>query len=569
VQPGHLGSVAELNIADHNERLGWPPSEGRTSNRDQGAAMWKKVTAPITLVGLLWIASSGATTYYIAWLEESHARSVAEDVTTIESASALEGTVWSLHSHVAAHAANDPAGVQQDVAEYTANFERCLEQADATSFTAAEKASVAEISRRYVQYCRHLSGRLERSAAGTLDGALADANLLNLAQGIEDECRNLSRINEQHLADSANQRARLAKYVNLGRLAVMIGGPTIGLLLGFWIARGLHRSVSQISVTLSDAAGELEHDVGHVVLHPSGELPALQEQVQTVAGRIRQVVDELQQARQQVMAAERLAAVGELAAGVAHEIRNPLTSVKLLIQMAARRSSDRPFTEKQFHVLQEEIGRMEGTIQGLLDFARPAQLNRVRHDVCDTVRRALSLVEGRAKQQGVLTCEAYPAEPTMIEGDPEQLHQVFVNLFINGIEAMERGGELHVKVAADAASPPSCRVTVGDSGPGIAPLVLQRLFEPFVTTKEHGTGLGLAISRRIIQEHRGTLQAANRQGGGAVFTITLPRSTMSDVIGTATGNRPGAGSANSRPAILDQSNPADGGKDRNAQAADH
>lgn len=168
---------------------------------------------------------------------------------------------------------------------------------------------------------------------------------------------------------------------------------------------------------------------------------------------------------------------------------------------------------------------MESTIQGLLDFARPPDLHRVAHDLRATVRRALNLVEGRAKQQNVAIVEKAPNALVIVDGDPEQLHQIFVNLFLNGIEAMPRGGSLAVGVETDDAVRRVCRVSVSDSGDGIPQPILDRIFEPFATSKEHGTGLGLAISHRIAKEHGGVLLAANRREGGAVFTLELPLST--------------------------------------------
>ena len=306
------------------------------------------------------------------------------------------------------------------------------------------------------------------------------------------------------------------------RMAFLIAGPTVGLLCGLWIARGLRRSLSEISVTLKDATGTLDCSVGSVQVSTQDDLPALQQQVRAVAERIRQVMDELQESRRKAMRTERLAAVGELAAGVAHELRNPLTSVKLLIQTAARRQDGVALQDKQLQVARQEITRMENTIQGLLDFARPPQLHSVVHDLRQTVRRALNLVAGRARQQQVQIAEEFPEAPAVVDGDPEQLHQVFVNLSLNGIEAMMEGGLLRVILSADGNAAGMYEVVFQDTGPGIRQEILGRIFQPFVTTKEHGTGLGLAISRRIVEEHGGTLNAANRQQGGAAFTVALP-----------------------------------------------
>ncbi|MHB8973641.1 MAG: sensor histidine kinase [Pirellulaceae bacterium] len=261
---------------------------------------------------------------------------------------------------------------------------------------------------------------------------------------------------------------------------------------------------------------------------PSDDLPALHQQVQLVSTRIKETVDQLQQARREAVLADRLAAVGELAAGVAHELRNPLTAVKLLMQAAVDAVPARALSEDHMHVVLEQIQRMESTIQGLPDLARPPQIREVCHDVRDTLSRALNLIEGHAKQQGVIIHTDCPATPVLVDGDPEQLHQVFVNLLLNGVEAMPDGGNLQVAILRDELAGTGCRVEFCDSGAGIPPAIMARLFEPFVTDKKRGTGLGLAISRRIVQQHGGKLTAANRHTAGALFTVELPLSRGSE-----------------------------------------
>jgi signal transduction histidine kinase len=231
-----------------------------------------------------------------------------------------------------------------------------------------------------------------------------------------------------------------------------------------------------------------------------------------------------------------------MAAGVAHELRNPLTSVKLLIQTAADGPADRALSEEHLHVVLEQIVRMENTIQGLLDFARPPQMQNVRHDLRGTLRRALNLVEGHAKQQRVVVRESCPLAAVFVDGDPEQLHQVFVNLLLNGVESMPDGGELQVAMQCEDPGDAVCRVVFSDSGVGIPPPIMERIFEPFVTDKERGTGLGLAISRRIVEQHGGKLMAANREEHGAVFTVELPLSM--DPIGRAVAQGVGSCSSN-------------------------
>lgn len=486
--------------------------------------MWKRVVAPAIVVSILWIAGSSISTRYIHRVYESHSRVLAENVATIRAAWAMQDILWRLHAIVMESADKDRRETRIEVSELEAAFERNLIEAEKTSFTPEEQALAKATRDHFAVYQNQIKIHWQPQKLSDLltSQAAEKEKTIRLARAVAEPCRQLVELNERMLADSTERSTRLSALVNFLRLAFLIAGPIVGVALGLWIARGLHRSISQISVTLSDVTGDLNRDVGSVEIRRLSDLPGLHQQVQAVATRIRQVMEELQQTRRQAMLAERLAAVGELAAGVAHELRNPLTSVKLLIQTASQRQPPMTLAARQLQVAQQEIGRMESTIQGLLDFARPPDLHRVDHDVRTTVRRALNLIEGRAKQQNVTIVETMPSVPVTVDGDPEQLHQVFVNLLLNGIEAMPQGGSLAVVLETDDTM---CRVRVSDSGDGISQMILDRIFEPFATSKEHGTGLGLAISHRIAKEHGGVLLAANRREGGAVFTLELPLST--------------------------------------------
>lgn len=484
--------------------------------------MWKRVIAPTILVSLLWIAGSSITTYYIHRVYEYHSRGLAENVVTIRAGWAMQDALWRLQAVVMEASGKDNRETQIEAMELTAAFERHLDEADKTAFTPEETALVGAVRDHFSVYRDHIQARLQPpSLVGLLTPKAAEKEkTIRLARAVAEPCRQLTELNERMLADLTLRSERLGTLANLIRLVFLVTGPILGVLWGLWVARALHRFISQISITLKDATGDMDREVASVEVSNLADPPDLGQQVQSVAGRIRQVVDELQHTRRQAMSAERLAAVGELAAGIAHELRNPLTSVKLLIQTTQRELRNQP-AGKQLQLAQREIGRLESTIQSLLDFARPPALHRVPHDLRKTVRRALNLVDGRAKQQKVAITEQLPDTPVTVDGDPEQLHQVFVNLLLNGIEAMPDGGSLNVAVR-DAGT---CLVAISDTGTGIPQTVLTRIFEPFVTSKEQGTGLGLAVSHRIVSEHGGTLLAANRAEGGAVFTVELPLST--------------------------------------------
>lgn len=493
--------------------------------------MWKKVIAPTILVSLLWIVISGVTTYHINWLCETHTTVLTKNVATIQAVGAMQDLLWRLQAIVLQVSHGKRHETIPRVAELEAAFEENLRKADQTAVLPEEQVLVKSIREQFSLYRDHLHHRLESAdeeALPPLD------ETMGLARAVAQPCKQLLELNERLLTDSLTRSNRLVSSVTAVRIGFLVAGPALGILCGFWAARGLQRSLAQVCVTLKDASGELNEEIGRVDVSPANDLPGLQQHAQAIATRIKQVDEELHQARTEAMRAERLVALGELAASIAHELRNPLTSVKLLIQNTVQRHPDRSLNDKQLRVVLEEVSRMENTIQGLLDFARPSQLHRVQHDLRNTVRRALNLVEGRAKQEGIALDVQVVERPVMVDGDPEQLHQVFVNLLLNGVESMDSGGRLTVAVEPDYGKQ-TCRVVFVDTGEGIPPSMLGRIFEPFITSKEHGTGLGLAISRRIVEEHGGAIHAANGPEHGAVFAVELPLCPAAPLISPADG----------------------------------
>jgi PAS domain S-box-containing protein len=249
--------------------------------------------------------------------------------------------------------------------------------------------------------------------------------------------------------------------------------------------------------------------------------------VQAVANVIATVMDrqrdEERLRNQQMLRVEQMAAIGQVAAGVAHELRNPLTSVKGLVQVNLREADSRGLPTEDLRVIEHEIRRMERTLQTFLDFARPPRLYRQRLDLNGIVERVTSLVGGRAQKQSVQLHFARPADPVAVDGDEDQLQQLILNLVLNALDALPSGGAIDIELR-----PPRdglVELLVRDTGPGIAPNILPTVFETFVSSKETGIGLGLPVSKRIAEEHGGTLSAFNLPTEGACFVLRLPAPT--------------------------------------------
>jgi signal transduction histidine kinase len=215
---------------------------------------------------------------------------------------------------------------------------------------------------------------------------------------------------------------------------------------------------------------------------------------------------------------EKLAALGRMASGAAHEIRNPLAAMKLKIQLAERNKFDTEKLEKTFAVLGEEIERLDNIVKKLLDASRPAKLDFSKIKINNLLETRLSMIAEKAESQRVEIKLETNDEAVEIEADREKLTQVFDNLFNNALEAMTEGGVLRVKTLAENGK---FIAKVSDTGKGISDAEKSKLFELFYTTKDKGTGLGLAISREITEAHSGRLYFSELETG-AVFVVELP-----------------------------------------------
>ncbi len=239
-------------------------------------------------------------------------------------------------------------------------------------------------------------------------------------------------------------------------------------------------------------------------------------------GRIALVRDlsELRHLRSEVERSQRLAAVGSLAAGVAHEIRNPLSSLKGFATYFRQRYGEVPDDVKVADIMIQEVDRLNRVITELLEFSRPMELKRKGTDLAGLARHVLRTVEGQAREKGITVKEDLsPGFPEAFI-DPDRMTQVFLNLFLNALAAMDRGGVLSVNVTRHDEG--SLRVSVTDTGAGIRKGDIGRVFDPYYTTKPSGTGLGLAIVHRIVETHGGEIRLESEPGKGTTFTILLP-----------------------------------------------
>jgi signal transduction histidine kinase len=235
---------------------------------------------------------------------------------------------------------------------------------------------------------------------------------------------------------------------------------------------------------------------------------------------------DLRRTRALLARADRLSALGTLAAGVAHEIRNPLVSVRTFIQLLPERLADEEFRTGFRDLALGEIERICGLINDLLAFARPAPTEREPTDLNEVVGQIVRLLEAEARRRDVAVACRIDEQLPLVVADDAQVKQVLMNVVLNAIQACQAGGSVEISTRiAERNGAQWGVVAVADSGPGIAPEHVEQIFDPFFTTKAGGSGLGLFIAREIVAAHEGVIEAAPRPGGGSEFSIQLPAGT--------------------------------------------
>jgi two-component system sensor histidine kinase HydH len=231
---------------------------------------------------------------------------------------------------------------------------------------------------------------------------------------------------------------------------------------------------------------------------------------------------EIQRLKEEVVRAERMASIGRLAAGVAHEIRNPLSSIKGFATYFKERYREVPEDKQTAEIMIQEVERLNRVVGQLLEFARPMTVERRLTGAQSLLQHSLRMVENQSREKGIRVESRIDEDISRLVIDPDRMKQALLNLYLNGIEAMERGGTLEVSVRKSGENTKGVEISVSDTGKGIGEEDLVHIFDPYFTTKSSGTGLGLAIVHKVVESHGGEVRAESEKGKGTRVTLTLP-----------------------------------------------
>ena len=484
--------------------------------------MWHRITLRgrlfLVSTALVIIALSGGSVmmWYTYQIDALFKGLIDQDLRSLGSASALENALVNQKGFVSYYFLDGNPDWLKRLEAYRRAFREQLGEVRKRVQTEGDRKTVDEIESEYDQYVTekdqvialYKSG--EQEAGGNLHTKVRSHffRILELCDEYKDVH---SRRIEISRIKTSTQAKRLRMIAGIAIWSTML----LGGLLAFVLVTQILNPLRRLSLDASKVTNPMTF---------GNEVKAVSRRVYSLMEDVDRTKTELEQSQQYLLQAEKLALAGKLAAGVAHSVRNPLTSVKMRL-FSLGRTLDLSQTEKEdFNVISEEIRHIDTIVQNFLEFSRPPKLKMEKLSPSDVVDMAVQLLRYRLESYGADVKLNRQRRLPEILADPEQLKEVLVNLLVNACEAMETGGRIVISEQEGMVKPLGQVVVirVSDNGPGVPETIQDRLFEPFFTTKEEGTGLGLSIAARIVKEHGGWLNLTSEEGKGATFTITLP-----------------------------------------------
>jgi two-component system, NtrC family, sensor histidine kinase HydH len=483
------------------------------------------ISGILVLLSIVFLVIGVGAAFYVRSLEQSASQLISNSVASTRAARELEIHLLTLRSTLDRYFIDGNQANLESLGPLTEEIEQWLKEAAVTAGTTKEQELIHHAKHGFVRFSTELNRFLKDSPnlekygkIRTLIDSILDTDILRPSHEYE-------LLNEELLTRTSKENESLADRLVIVIAGMGLAGGLAGLTIGWLIAALTRRSMVRSQEALFEVAQDLRRAAGAVRLDlPDADLDA---SLRSMTESVLAVKNTLERTRQDALRAEQLATVGQMAAGIAHEVRNPLMAMKVLVQRAVE-DEGKPLDRRSIRILDEEIARVERIVSGFLDFARPPKLQRRTVSLVNLIEQTILGLEPQAQMQGVVITLDKILDDQWVEIDSDQFQQLLYNLIINAIEAQPNGGVVNIRILRDSESN---RFEVCDEGIGFREDIVDRIFDPFVSTKESGMGLGLSICRRIVEAHGGTIVARNRESHGACFGISWPKSfiNLSDI----------------------------------------
>lgn len=472
----------------------------------------------LVLIALVMITLLGGLimVWYTYRMETLLSELIDKNVSAFEKAEALESALVNQKGFVSYYFLDGNPEWLKHLGKYRQIFRDRLAEARSLVSIGAEKNLIDRIESEYTEYVTlkdkviefYTTGQREQGAELHKRVRIHFFKVLEFTEEYKDlYAQKISQIRDTSYA----QAKKLRVVAGTAILLVLILAVFLAFVLVNNILGPLRRLAREADREASSASSD-------------DEVKALSRSVRGLIEHMDHTQTELEKSREHLLQAEKMVLVGKLAAGMAHSIRNPLTSVKMRLFSLDRTLHLSEHQKDDLQVISEEILHIDTIVQNFLEFSRPPKLKMQNISPSEVVDLVLRLLEHRLESYNV-EIQLHREQPLPeIQGDPERLKEVLVNIIENACEAMEGGGFITIREEerSDASLGRVIVIRLADDGPGVPESIQEKILEPFFSTKEEGSGLGLSIATRIVEEHGGHLELTSKEGEGSTFSIILP-----------------------------------------------
>ena len=484
--------------------------------------MWNRISLRarlfLILAALVAITSAGGSVMmWHTYQTDSLLKGIIDkDLAALQAAESLDNALVNQKGFVSYYFLDGNPDWLKKLGEYRQSFKERLSEVRGLARTATDRKTIDQIASGYAEYIKNKDQVIALYMAGEREaGARLHWEVRSHFFKVLDLCEGYKDVHDRRINLTRMQIHTQAKQLRLIAGTTIWAAILLGVLLAFVLMRQVLNPLRRLALDGDGAGGAVAS---------GDEVKAVSRRLHSLMEHVDQTKIQLERSQEHLLQSEKLALVGKLAAGMAHSIRNPLTSVKMRLFSMGRTMELSETQKDDFDVISEEIRHIDNIVQNFLEFSRPPKLKMQKVSPSDVVDMALQLLRHRLESYGAnIKLERQRRLPE-IAADPEQLKEVLVNLLVNACEAMGGGGRIVISEQEGIIEPLGSVVViqVKDNGPGVPETIQDTLFEPFFSTKEEGTGLGLSIAARIVEDHGGWLNLRSHRGKGATFTITLP-----------------------------------------------
>ncbi len=475
----------------------------------------RRILILLTLLVGVNLFGSLVTLWYVQRTQTLFSQTLAPDLAALAAAQRLEHTLAEQKGLLTYYSLSRDPGLLEELSHFEQDFERRLREARESVQLAEGRRLLNIIESSFLHYVFSRNKVLELYQEGKEPGAMVlHPRLRDQFAELSEQCTAFKTLLEGQIVRSARRYEQTADWITTMALVAVPGSLLLGLFLVWYFVRNILEPIRRL------AYGE-----GQEFPADGNEVQALSDRMQALLQNVDNVQSKLDRSREQMLHTEKLAVVGKMAAGVAHSIRNPLTSVKMRLFTLERGLELDPQHQEDFDVIREEIRHIDAILRNFLEFSRPPKLQMQPVSLSDVVDMTLQLLRHRLDSFNVTVDVRRSDRLPKVPADPDQIKEALMNLLLNACEAMgEKGGQITITEEEGVVEPWGrvCILRIRDNGPGIPENIRAQILEPFFSTKEDGTGLGLSIVKRIMDEHGGWVHLHSQEGEGATFVLGLP-----------------------------------------------